>query len=732
MLHWENKRISMPRELSKHYDAKATEQRANARWEADQFANPDKLPARHTEPFVIMLPPPNVTGSLHMGHALEDTVTDTLVRMKRMQGYKVLWLPGTDHAGIATQRVVEKKIKKEQNKTRWDLGREKFLEEVWAWKEEYGDRIYQQLKRIGASLDYSRARFTMDEGYVKAVETAFHHYKDKGWIYKGTRVINWCYRCGTSLSDLELEYVEAKDYLYQIVYPFADPSAGSPRLRSGQAGQAGITAATTRPETMFGDTAVAVHPDDDRWKDIVGQKVTLPLTDRSIPIIADDTIDLEFGTGALKVTPAHDFADAEIGERHQLEAPQVITDRGKMADNEFVPEALRGKNIAEARETTVRELEASGALIGTEPLTHNVATCYRCGTVVEPIPSEQWFLKMGELAKMAAAAYESDGVSVEPERWKRVALDRLANERDWCISRQLWWGHKIPVDGEEDVLDTWFSSALWPFATLGWPDSVETSSGKPAKGSDLDLYYPGHWMTSDRGILFLWQNRMVFSGLEFMGKLPFTKLYIHPTVLTKSGQRMSKSLGTGIDPLELIDQHGADAVRFGLLWQATGVQDIRFDESAILAGKKFTNKIWNATRYALGTVGEEAVVPSERPKGETEEDQVILTALERATTTVTEEIEQLRYGQALETFYEFFWHQFCDVYLEQTKVRSDEMAKQVLLWVLSVSLRTLHPFMPFLTDELWEQLPHEEQNKIALPIAPWPEVNEQDNAGVSG
>src|SRR3989344_2337981 len=730
MLHWENKRISMPRELSKHYDAKATEQRANARWEADQFANPDKLPARHTEPFVIMLPPPNVTGSLHMGHALEDTVTDTLVRMKRMQGYKVLWLPGTDHAGIATQRVVEKKIKKEQNKTRWDLGREKFLEEVWAWKEEYGDRIYQQLKRIGASLDYSRARFTMDEGCVKAVETAFHHYKDKGWIYKGTRVINWCYRCGTSLSDLELEYVEAKDYLYQIVYPFADPSAGSPRLRSGQAGQAGITAATTRPETMFGDTAVAVHPDDDRWKDIVGQKVTLPLTDRSIPIIADDTIDLEFGTGALKVTPAHDFADAEIGERHQLEAPQVITDRGKMADNEFVPEALRGKNIAEARETTVRELEASGALIGTEPLTHNVATCYRCGTVVEPIPSEQWCLKMGELAKMAAAAYESDGVSVEPERWKRVALDRLANERDWCISRQLWWGHKIPVDGEEDVLDTWFSSALWPFATLGWPDSVETSSGKPAKGSDLDLYYPGHWMTSDRGILFLWQNQMVFSGLEFMGKLPFTKLYIHPTVLTKSGQRMSKSLGTGIDPLELIDQHGADAVRFGLLWQATGVQDIRFDESAILAGKKFTNKIWNATRYALGTVGEEAVVPSERPKGETEEDQVILTALERATTTVTEEIEQLRYGQALETFYEFFWHQFCDVYLEQTKVRSDEMAKQVLLWVLSVSLRTLHPFMPFLTDELWEQLPHEEQNKIALPIAPWPEVNEQDNAGV--
>lgn len=685
----------MSKELDKRYDAHSVEQKIGLRWEKQGYANPDNLPARHQEPFVVMLPPPNVTGTLHMGHALENTLTDCLVRWRRMQGRKTLWLPGTDHAGIATQRVVEKKIKKEQHKTRFDIGREAFLEEVWAWKEEYGDKIFQQLKRIGATLDFSRTRFTMDERYRKAVETAFAHYHDKGWIYKGERIVNWCPRCRTSLSDLELEYKESKkDFLYYITYPFTD-------------GKGGITVATTRPETMLGDTGVAVHPEDKRWMSAIGKHVTLPLTDRVIPVVGDDALETDFGSGALKVTPAHDFTDAEIAERHDLPAIQIIDERGRM--NENVPDAYRNLTVNEARKKVIEDLTAGGFLEKTEPLTHNIAICYRCNEPIEPLLSKQWFLKMSELAKVAAAAYESNAVAVAPERWKRVALERLAIERDWCISRQLWWGHKIPIEGEEDVLDTWFSSALWPFATLGWPEQTD----------DLKTYYPGHWMTSARDILFLWINRMIFSGLEFMDAAPYTELFIHPTVLTKGGKRMSKSLGTGIDPIELIDQYGADATRFGLLWQTTGVQDIRFDESAIAAGKKFTNKIWNATRYILMDI-EDATVPKARPHSDIEEDVIMLAALDKAIATLTDNLERLRFGQALEGFYDFFWHTFCDVYLEQTKVRSDETAKQILLWIIAESLKALHPFIPFVTDELWEHLPHEETGRLPLMIAEWP------------
>lgn len=684
----------MSQSLDKPYDAAATERKIGARWEETGYANPDNLPARHTDPFVVMLPPPNVTGTLHIGHALENSLTDCLVRFRRMQGRKVLWLPGTDHAGIATQRVVEKKLKKERDKRPVDIGREEFLKEVWAWREEYGDRIYQQLKRMGASLDFSRSRFTMDEPYEKAVQEAFSHYHEKGWIYQGRRIVNWCPRCRTSLSDLELEYEEKKDFLYYIDYPIVD-------------GDDAIRVATTRPETMFGDTAIAVHPDDKRWKKFIGKDVAIPLTDRTIPVIADDGIEMEFGTGALKVTPAHDFSDAQIGERHDLPAIQVIDERGKM--NENAPESYRDLKVADAQKKVVEDLEAAGALPKTEPLTHNVSLCYRCNQRIEPLLSKQWFLKMSELAKAASAAYESGKVKVTPNRWLRVALDRLAVEHDWCISRQLWWGHKIPIEGEEDVLDTWFSSALWPFATLGWPEKTD----------DLKSYYPGHWMTSARDILFLWINRMVFSGVEFMGEAPFAEVFIHPTVLTKGGKRMSKSLGTGIDPIELIDKYGADATRFGLLWQTTGVQDIRFDESAIAAGRKFSNKIWNATRYVLMNT-EGTNVPDKRPAGNSAADTAILEALDIAIVELTDNLERLRFGQALEGFYEFFWHNYCDIYLEQTKTRSDDAAKEVLLWILAESIKALHPFIPFITDELWEHLPHDASSKLPLMVAPFP------------
>ncbi|OHA50053.1 MAG: hypothetical protein A2682_02255 [Candidatus Terrybacteria bacterium RIFCSPHIGHO2_01_FULL_58_15] len=686
-------------ELPKRYDPLAVEKAVAERWRAQGYSNPDNMPERHREPFVVMMPPPNVTGSLHMGHALEAALTDCLVRFKRMRGYRTLYLPGMDHAGIATQNVVEKTLQQE-GKTRHDLGREEFLKRVWAWKEQYGGIILEQFRRIGVSADWSRERFTMDEHYTRAVEEAFRRYQEKGWIYKGTRVINWCPRCATSLSDLEVKYVPERAKLYYIRYgPF--------------------TLATVRPETKLGDTALAVHPEDARYAQWIGKTIDIESVDNNIPreesprkktvqiqVVADDAVDPAFGTGIIKVTPAHDITDFEIGQRHGLPSIMIIDEHARM--NENAGARYRDMAAAEARAKIADDLAALDLIEKVDDYEHNIARCDRCGSIVEPIPSQQWFLKMAELAEAAADAYRSENVRIAPERWLHVALERLAHERDWCISRQLWWGHRVPVQGETDVLDTWFSSALWPFATLGWPDATK----------DLIRYYPTQWMTSAREILFLWINRMIFSGSFFMGKTPFTEVFIHPTVLTKEGKRMSKSLGTGIDPLALIEREGADALRFGLLWQLTGAQDIRFDDSAIVAGRKFLTKTWNATRYVLGRIGETAV-PSTAPEPEKEIDQAILRELAYAVAAVEEHLEALRFGQALERFYEFFWHAFCDKYLEATKKREDEQAKLVLLWVLSASLRVLHPFIPFATDELWEKLPHQE--RTPLTIAPWPD-----------
>lgn len=682
----------MAQTLSKAYDPKTVEFAVAARWESQGYSNPDRLPERHKKPFVVMMPLPNVTGTLHMGHALEDSLTDCLIRFKRMKGYRALYLPGLDHAGIATQNAVEKLLKKE-GKIRFDLGREEFVKRVWQWKEEYGGKILEQLRRLGISADWSRERFTMDERYSAAVTKAFHHYYEKGLIYKGERVINWCPRCATSLSDLELEYSEPVDeFLYELKYPIEGSSDS-------------IHVATARPETMLGDAAVAVHPQDARWRRFVGKSARVPIANRTIPIVADDSVQMDFGTGAVKVTPAHDLSDAAIGERHDLPFLKIINEKGRLTD--AVPEKYRGLKTKEAREEILKDLRDNHVIAREDAYTHNLAICYRCNTVVEPMPSKQWFLKMSELAKPAADAYRNGKIIFTPERWLRVALERLANERDWCISRQLWWGHKIPLEGEEDVLDTWFSSALWPFVTLGWPD----------KTKDLETFYPTQWMTSARDILFLWINRMVFSGLELIGDIPFREVCIHPTVLTKDGKRMSKSLGTGIDPVDLIEKYGADAVRFGLLWQMTGTQDIRFDESAIIAGKKFLNKLWNATRFVLSQT-EGVTIPEQEPQPQTDEDREILTHLQAALVTIGREIEALRFGQALEGFYNFFWHEFCDRYLEHAKKRDDQAANAVLLWVTSSSLRALHPFIPHITDELWEKLPH--AAPVPLMIAEWP------------
>ena len=551
------------------YNPKETEKKIYKLWEKSGFFNPDKLPKRTKGAYTIVVPPPNITGSLHMGHALNAVIQDILIRKKRMEGYKTLWLPGTDHAGIATQNAVEKELKK-QGISRYDLGQEKFLEKIWEWKEKYGNIILDQFKKLGCSMDFSRARFTMDSDYQEAVKEAFLHYYKKGWIYRAERVINWCGRCTTSLSDLELEYKEVDDKLYYIRYPLADKNGF-------------IIVATTRPETMLGDTAVAVNPKDKRYKNLIGKFAILPIQKRKIPIIADKEIDIAFGTGAVKVTPAHDLVDAEIGKRHNLPILKVIGPDGKMTKG--AGKVYAGLKISECREKIIEELKKQKLIEKEEPYRHNIAICYRCGMVIEPLPSLQWFLKMNELSKMAIAAVKTGKVRFYPKRWEKIYFDWLKNVKDWTISRQIWWGHKIPLKGETDVLDTWFSSALWPFATLGWPK----------KTKDMKNFYPTSVLSTARDIINLWVARMIFSAIEFTKKPPFKEVLIHATILTKEGKRMSKSLGTGVDPLELIKKYGADATRFGLIYQNLGSQDIRFNEDAMLTGKKFCNKIWNAT-----------------------------------------------------------------------------------------------------------------------------------------
>jgi valyl-tRNA synthetase len=685
--------------IEKVYDPKKVEDKIYQFWLKTGLFNPDRLPGRRKRKFSIVLPPPNVTGNLHMGHALCFTLQDILIRWKRLQGFKTLWLPGTDHAGIATQVQVEKQLKKE-GKTRFDLGKEKFLERVWDWVKKYGGIILDQMKKMGYSLDWSRNRFTMDEKYCEAVNFAFWHYYKKGLIYKGKRLINWCKRCKSSLSDLEVEYKKEKGNLWYVKYPLKE-----------EVGKY-IVVATTRPETMLGDVAVAVNPKDKRYKEFVGRTAILPLVNREIPIIADQRVEIEFGTGAVKVTPAHDFLDYEISLSHKLPMVQVINEEGKMIN---VPKEFEGLNVFGAREKVVERLEKEGFLMKVEPYEISLPICYRCGEILEILPSEQWFLKMEKLAKKAIRAVKTGKVKFVPKRFEKIYLDWLSSTRDWCISRQIWWGHKIPIEGEEAVLDTWFSSALWPFATLGWPK----------KTRDLKKFYPTDVLVTGRDIINLWVARMVFSGIEFLKKEPFKYVFINPTVLTKEGKRMSKSLGTGIDPMDLIEKFGADATRFGLIWQVKTGQDLRFDEAVIQMGKKFCNKIWNATRYVLLQTadGKWQIERKLRPsKKMTKAQREIIKTLEKTIKTINKNLKNFEFGKAAENLYHFFWHQFCDKYIEESKREIKEgnpLAKKVLLYVLLKSLILLHPFIPFITEEIYQKLPLKNK-KTSIMIEDWP------------
>jgi valyl-tRNA synthetase len=756
-------------ELPKAYNPKEVEEKTYELWKKSAFFNPDKLPQRHKKAYTIVIPPPNITGRLHMGHALNATIQDTLIRWKRMQGYKTLWLPGTDHAGIATQNVVEKELKK-QGKTRFDLGRELFIEKIWEWKKEYGDIILKQFEKLGASCDWSRTRFTMDREYKQAVQQAFLHYYEKGLIYQGKRVINWCPRCSTSLSDLELEYKEEKGKLYFIKYKVSNQSSIDNKF---------IVVATTRPETMLGDTAVAVNPKDERYKNLVGKKVILPLVNKEIPIIADRLIDIKFGTGAVKITPAHSIQDQEIGLRHKLESVKIIGEKGEITNNAPLP--YQGLKIIQARERIVEDLEKQGMLEKIEDYTHQVPKCYRCNSTVELIPSLQWFLRMEKLSKMAKEPVKQGKLIFHPRNFEKPYFEWLKNIKDWCVSRQIWWGHRLPVwqcqktanseqrtmnneqqilthttmenvTGEakgyfvsaqkpkkcpvcgkcqpkqvNDVLDTWFSSALWPFATLKWPN--EKFKGKKARiKSDLEMFYPTDVLSTARDIVNLWVTRMIFSGQEFMNQIPFKDVYIHSTILTKDGKRMSKSLGTGIDPMDLIEKYGADATRFGIAYQIMGGQDIKFSEDNIAMGKKFCNKIWNASRFILmnNPIKLNANLNQlAQPKNLTQADKRILKQLAQTIKSVNRDLETFRFGKATHSLYDFFWHNFCDSYIETSKKQNAQGEKQkkstqkVLLYVLLNFIKLLHPFAPFITEEIYAKLPLKNKKKF-LMIEKWP------------
>jgi valyl-tRNA synthetase len=674
------------------------------------------------KPFSMVLPPPNVTGNLHLGHATNGTIQDVLARSKRMQGYGVLWQPGTDHAGIATQNVVERKLRADEGKTRHDLGREEFISKVWEWKEHYGNTIIHQFKRLGTTMDFDRWRFTMDEGYTKAIRVAFVHLFEKGLIYRGNRIINWCPRCLTSLSDLEVVHKQSDSTLYHVQYTLVD-------------GSGSITIATVRPETIVGDVAIAVHPEDDRYRAFIGKQVRVPLTDRTVPVIADEAVERDFGTGALKITPAHDMTDYEIGQRHGLPTLDVLTPEGIM--NELAGERLAGLDRFEARKVAVLDLSTDGVLIKEEDYTNNVSHCDRCSTVIEPRLSDQWFVKMEPLAGPAIQVVEDGQIDFHPDRWKGVYLDWLRNIKDWCISRQLWWGHRIPVwtcpDGHQtasvtdlktcpqcqqpaeqdpDVLDTWFSSALWPFATLGWPE----------KTPEFDYFYPTNVLSTARDILYLWVARMVFNSMEFLDEIPFQHVVIHATILDAKGQRMSKSKGTGVDPLDMIAKYGADACRFWFAGAGTSSQDVRFSEEKLEAGRNFANKLWNVSRFALMNLpeGDQAVA------GElTLADRWILSRLHRTIQTVTEAIDSFTMSQATDALYDFIWGEFADWYIELAKSRmqqGDETVRAVLREVLYATLRLMHPFMPFVTEEIHSTLVERElaPRRDSLLQTEWP------------
>ncbi len=716
-----------PTEIAKAYEPHEVEARWVARWTELGVFHAD--PTSTKPAFALACPPPNVTGSLHLGHAVNGTVQDILARTKRMQGFEVLWQPGTDHAGIATQFVVEKKLYKEEKKTRHDLGREEFLKRVWAWKQEYGDTIHGQYKRLGASLDYDRWRFTMDESYSHAVRKAFVALYEKGYIYRGNRMINWCTSCLTSLSDLEVTQKEQADKLYHVRYPLAS-------------GQGELVVATVRPETMFGDMAVAVNPNDDRYKALVGQLVKLPLTDRTIPVIADEHVEVDFGTGALKITPAHDMNDYEIGLRHNLEVRNTLTPRGIL--NEAAG-PYAGQHRDKARKLVVADLEEQGFLTKIEDYTHNVGRCSRCDTVLEPYLSDQWFVRMDELAKPAIDVVESGEVKFHPDRWGGVYLDWMRNIRDWNISRQLWWGHQIPIwycpDGhyttgetdptacatcqkteltrDNDVLDTWFSSALWTYATLGWPDETP----------ELAKFHPTTVLSTARDIIYLWVARMIFTSLAFRKEIPFSHVIIHATILDPEGRRMSKSKGTGVDPLVVMDKFGTDAARFWMAGAGTSSQDVRFREEKIETYRNFANKLWNASRFVLMKAAPEGSgVPARPARLESAVDRWIVSRLHAVVADVTRHIEAFDFSDATTALYEFTWNELCDWYLELAKPRldaGDESVRWVLREVLDTLLRLLHPFMPFITEEIHQLLVARGWSEAAetLQHRAWPQAD---------
>ncbi len=681
-------------------------------------SHPDKT----KKPFVIMMPLPNVTGVLHTGHALNNGLQDLCTRYHRMKGENALYLPGVDHAGIATQIVVEKELYKTEGKSRFDIGREEFVKRVWQWKERCGNTIVNQQKRLGISCDWSHFRFTMDEPYQKAVREVFCHYYEKGLIYRGKKVINWCPRCQTVISDIEVEHEDAQGNLWQIKYPFADNP------------EDGIIVATTRPETMLGDTAVAVNPSDERYRDLVGKKVILPIAGRDIPIIADEYVDREFGSGAVKITPAHDPNDFEVGRRHDLPMPVVMGPDGRMID---VPERFVGLTMLEARKKIVAELEEKGYLIKIEPHSHAVGHHDKCKTVIEPLLSPQLFLKMKELAQPAIDIVREKGVRFTPERYTKVYFDWMENILDWPISRQCWWGHRIPiftcekcnhefasrvdvdtcpkcggkVHQDEDALDTWFSSALWPFATLGWPDKTE----------DFEYYYPGSLLLTAYDIIFLWVARMIFSGLELTGKKPFDDVYLTGLIRDEHGRKMSKSLANAIDPIEVIDKYGADALRFTLTYLSTlGGQDINLGDKALTEGRNFINKVWNASRFTIMNLEGYTPEPIENP---TFADRWIISKLSETVREVTASFDCFDFAKAARTIYDFFWTDFCDWYVEMSKLplqsggKDKERTQRVLKLVLDNTLRILHPIAPFVTEEIWQKLPHEGK---ALIVAAWP------------
>ncbi len=728
-------------ELPPQYNPKDIEEKWFEFW--------SKTPLLHAKinsgkkPFTIVIPPPNVTGILHMGHALNNTIQDILIRTKRMQGYEALWMPGTDHAGIATQNVVERKLAKE-GKTRRDLGREKFVEEVWNWKKAYGSTIIHQLRRMGSTCDWARERFTMDEGYSESVVEVFVRLYEKGLIYRGNYIINWCPRCQTALADEEAPHHDIDGKLYYIKYPLKKSSAKAQKLKSKKSKAPDyIVVATTRPETMLGDTAVAVNPKDTRYKHLIGGVIILPLVDREIKIIADNLVDKKFGTGAVKVTPAHDPNDYQMGKAHGLEFINIMHSDGVLNDNAG---EYSGMDRFEAREAIIEELKERKLLLKVEPHRHAVGHCYRCHTIIEPYLSKQWFVKMKPLSIPALKAVKSQEIKFTPKRWTKVYLNWMENIKDWCISRQIWWGHRLPVyyckdcsskpgagvivsrikplkcphcgsinlEQDPDVLDTWFSSWLWPFATFGWPKNCE----------ELDYFYPTSVLATAPEIIFFWVARMIMSGFEFMGKKPFSDVYIHGTVRDEEGKKMSKSLGNSIDPLEIIQQYGADALRFSLISIAASGSDIYLSTERFEQGRNFANKIWNASRFILMNLKDESITGAIDLTALKTQDKWILSELNETITKVTKSIDSFKFNEAAGCLYEFFWHKFCDWYVEIAKSSiSEKSTQEVLLYVLKQSLLLLSPFMPFITDEISSRLPGDKTQTIALSA--WPVVNRE-------